>query len=291
MPVWFLISVSYHTRKNIYHPWSDRHIHCRAAFFLLLTYYRRPSVPPAANRWCLQARGVLKNYPRSAVRLHIHRRGLLPTIDISPLITLISCGSSSILVLRMNLPTRVIRGSFTILQRPICFLPLPFFWWLYPVITNTVFINIHYRRTGFSFRQFAATGQGTSNCTSPLLPVPAYWFFLLQFFQLAVGTGSASNAVYKNQTRYGPPFGSVYTLPFDSSLMARMISNRKEKPAIPGMPPWYQTIFDKGILNPAAAAMLVFLQQVFYGSCIKNTRLMSAAALIPPVTKSHPFFL
>ena len=39
-----------------------------------------------------------------------------PTSDISPLTTLMSCGSSSRLVCRRIRPTRVIRGSFVILK-------------------------------------------------------------------------------------------------------------------------------------------------------------------------------
>ena len=43
-------------------------------------------------------------------------RGRLPTRDMSPSNTLKSCGNSSRLVFRRNRPTRVIRGSFSILK-------------------------------------------------------------------------------------------------------------------------------------------------------------------------------
>ena len=44
-------------------------------------------------------------------------RGRLPTMDISPFRILTSCGSSSILYLRMIRPTLVIRGSFSNLTK------------------------------------------------------------------------------------------------------------------------------------------------------------------------------
>ena len=128
--------------------------------------------------------------------------GRLPTIDMSPFSTLISCGSSSMLVLRINLPTRVIRGSLAILQGGFLLRDLLLLV-VVPVVADAVLVHIHQRRTGLPSGSWLQRGRGHIETDFSLATVLLYWFSFWRVFQFFVGAGAHGTRVCRNQTLSG----------------------------------------------------------------------------------------